>query len=80
MAATGGHDLNSELVAESIRQFRGCSGCCNTTSLHDHRDVITVDELHLRNRIAQHNRDIDHLVKELHDSGHVNDLFQELED
>ena len=36
--------------------------------------------MHLRNPNAQHNRNIDHLVEELHDSGHVNDLVQEMDD
>ena len=42
-----------------------------------HGDVTTVDELHLRNPVAKHNRDIDHLVE-----GHTHDgrvkLVQEL--
>ena len=36
--------------------------------------------MHLRNPNGQHNRDIDHLVEELHDSGHVNDFVQEMDD
>ena len=44
--------------------------------MHDHRDVTTVDEVHLRNPIAQHNRDIDHLVEGM-DNDRVK-LVQEL--
>ena len=32
--------------------------------MHDHGDVITVDEVDLRDPIVLHNRDIDHLVEE----------------
>ena len=36
--------------------------------------------MHLRNFIAKHNRDIDHFVEELHDSGYLNELVQKLDD
>ena len=37
--------------------------------MREHGDVKTVDELHLRNPIAQHNRDIDTLLKNTRTTG-----------